>query len=78
MSFHRHPYRTAAQKAADEAAMQAILWNWGGVRPVDAHPAGCNCWLCCANADDDFTPDMGDPHAPNDERGWWLDVNWEE
>ena len=56
--FHRH-----ADRARDAVALRAVVEG-------AQHPAGCNCWLCCAN-DDDFTPPEDDPHRPNDERGWW-------
>lgn len=31
MSYHRHPYRTAAQRAADEGAMRLLLWSFAGI-----------------------------------------------
>jgi hypothetical protein len=68
---HNHrSYRTPAARAAD-ARVASILDS------ADPHPASCQCWGCCADAFD-CTPDMGDPHEPNDERGWWEDVNFGE
>jgi uncharacterized protein (DUF983 family) len=30
-------------------------------------------WTDCPLCEDDDPPDEGDPHEPNDERGWWED-----
>ena len=66
MHVHR-PYRTAAQHAADVYAMRRLVLG-------EPCPAGCECRPCLYAADD-FVPDMGDPHRPNDERGWWEEAS---
>lgn len=63
MHHHRDPFHIHRDRVIDARAVAADL----------PHPAGCNCWLCYANADDS-TPPEGDPHEPNDERGWWEEA----
>jgi hypothetical protein len=34
---------------------------------------GIEGWSDCPLCEGDDPPDEGDPHEPNDERGWWED-----